>query len=125
MSEHLIQVRNLSMDFVRKRGFLGRSNRVVRALDGVDLAEIAITSGVKLTTGEGPAEAFRLEDVAGVSVVPDTATGEKCQRCWMILPEVGSGEDRAHEDLCHRCEDVVSRDAGAAPLAVNDETGAA
>ena len=95
------------------------------ALDGVDLAEIAITSGVKLTTGEGPAEAFRLEDVAGVSVVPDTATGEKCQRCWMILPEVGSGEDRAHEDLCHRCEDVVSRDAGAAPLAVNDETGAA
>jgi oligopeptide/dipeptide ABC transporter ATP-binding protein len=37
MSEHLIQVRNLSMDFVRKRGFLGRSNRVVRALDGVDL----------------------------------------------------------------------------------------
>jgi isoleucyl-tRNA synthetase len=86
------------------------------ALDGIDLAEIAITSAIALTTGEGPADAFRLEDVAGVSVMPGIAEGEKCQRCWMILPEVGSDAGREHDDLCHRCEDVVKRDAGAAPL---------
>jgi len=86
------------------------------ALQDVDLAEIAITSGVNLITGEGPADAFRLEDVAGVSVMPGIADGDKCQRCWMILPEVGSGSDREHDDLCHRCDDVVTRNAGASPV---------
>ena len=35
------------------------------------------------------------------------ADGEKCARCWKILPEVGSGNRR---DLCRRCESVL--DAG-------------
>tara|TARA_R110000824_G_scaffold118960_15_gene272320 strand:+ start:5646 stop:8627 length:2982 start_codon:yes stop_codon:yes gene_type:complete len=60
------------------------------AMAGVDLAEIAITSGGQLLDGDGPADAFRLDDVAGVSVVPKMADGKKCARSWKIMPEVGS-----------------------------------
>ena len=56
----------------------------------MDLAEIAITSGASLVAGEGPAEAFRLEDVPEVAVVFARAVGTKCARSWKILPEVGS-----------------------------------
>lgn len=60
------------------------------AMAGVDLAEISITSGGTLIDGEGPADAFRLDDVAGVAVVPKMASGKKCARSWKIMPEVGS-----------------------------------
>jgi len=61
-----------------------------RALEGVDLAEIAITSAASLEAGEGPADAFRIEEIPGVAVVFARATGNKCARSWKILPEVGS-----------------------------------
>jgi isoleucyl-tRNA synthetase len=60
------------------------------ALAGVDLAEVAITSAASLREGEGLAEAFRLDDVAGVAVVVERAQGRKCARSWKILPTVGS-----------------------------------
>jgi len=59
------------------------------ALEGLDLAEIAITSGASLVAGEGPADAFRLEDVPTVAVVFARAEGQKCARSWKILAEVG------------------------------------
>jgi isoleucyl-tRNA synthetase len=74
-------------------------------LDGADLAEIAITSGVTLLYAPAPEKAFRLDDVAEVGVVPGTADGAKCQRCWKVLPEVGS---HAHEGVCGRCSDAVA-----------------
>jgi isoleucyl-tRNA synthetase len=72
-----------------------------------DFAEIAITSQASLLAGEGPAEAFRLADVPGVAVEATLAEGDKCQRCWRVLPEV-------EEELCRRCTDAV---AGLAPAA--------
>ncbi len=60
------------------------------AMVGVDLAEISITSGGQLLDGEGPADAFRLDDVAGVAVVPKMAMGKKCARSWKIMLDVGS-----------------------------------
>ncbi|MFZ3034685.1 MAG: isoleucine--tRNA ligase [Parvibaculum sp.] len=60
------------------------------AMEGVDLAEIAITSGGQLLDGDGPADAFRLDDVAGVAVAPKMAEGKKCARSWKIMPDVGS-----------------------------------
>jgi isoleucyl-tRNA synthetase len=74
------------------------------ALKGLDLAEIAITSAAKLVVGEGPAGAFRLADVAGVAVVPALAEGQRCERCWKVLPEVASGG----KSLCRRCSEVVA-----------------
>lgn len=52
------------------------------ALSGVDLAEIGITSAIKVSDGEGPEDAFRLADVPGVAVVPERAGGVKCARSW-------------------------------------------
>ncbi len=62
---------------------------LLSALDGVDLGEVAITSAASLVAGEGPPDAFRLEDVPGVAVEPRRAEGSKCARSWKILPSVG------------------------------------
>jgi isoleucyl-tRNA synthetase len=66
---------------------------LLAALDGVDIAETAITSGATIATGEGPKDAFRLDDVAGVAVVFRPAQGRKCARSWKILSTVGSDPD--------------------------------
>ena len=67
--------------------------RYVVALEGQDLAEIAITSAIDVKQNEGPGEAFRLDDVPGVSVTPALAEGTRCARSWKVLPEVGSDPD--------------------------------
>ncbi|MCW5748399.1 MAG: isoleucine--tRNA ligase, partial [Alphaproteobacteria bacterium] len=77
----------------------------VAALAGLDVAEICITSAATLHEADAPAGAFTLPDVAGVGVVPAAADGQKCARCWQVLPEVGASS--RHPDLCHRCEDAV------------------
>jgi isoleucyl-tRNA synthetase len=77
----------------------------------VDLAEIAITSAATAESGAGPGDAFRVPDIAGAAVVFRTATGGKCARCWMILPEVGTLP--SHPDLCWRCADAVKGLPGA------------
>ncbi len=74
------------------------------ALDGVDFAEICITSDISIEPGEGPAEAFRLDEVPGVAVVPRRAEGRKCARSWRISPLVGADPDYP---------DVTPRDAEA------------
>ncbi len=76
------------------------------ALADLDLAELAITSGVTLETGEGPEGAFRLDDVPGVAVVPALAEGRKCKRSWKILPEVGTHP--VYKDLSLRDADAVA-----------------
>jgi len=78
---------------------------LIEAMAGLDLAEIAITSQARLIEGEGPADAFRLEDVPGVAVVPKLAEGRKCARSWKILPEVGSDPD--YPDLTPRDAEAV------------------
>ncbi|OKL42461.1 isoleucine--tRNA ligase [Pseudovibrio exalbescens] len=66
---------------------------LLAALEGLDMAEISITSQLTLSSEPTSAEAFRLEDVADVAVVPGLAEGKKCARCWKILPEVGTDAD--------------------------------
>ncbi|WP_373236598.1 isoleucine--tRNA ligase [Cohaesibacter celericrescens] len=66
---------------------------ILEAMKDVDLAEISITSQAELIAGDAPAGAFVLEDVAGIGVVPALAEGNKCQRSWKILPEVGTDPD--------------------------------
>ena len=70
------------------------------------LAEICITSQARLMDGEGPADGFRLEDVADVSVRPEKAAGRKCARSWKFSPEVGS--DERHPGLTLRDADAVA-----------------
>jgi isoleucyl-tRNA synthetase len=70
------------------------------AIVDADLAEICITSAATLVEGEGPADAFRLDDVRGVAVVPARAHGKKCARSWKISESVG--EDPQYPDVTPR-----------------------
>ncbi len=69
--------------------------------DPAYFADLCITSGVTLTTDPAPAGAFTLDDVADVAVIFAEADGTKCQRCWKILPDVGT---HSHPDVCGRCD---------------------
>jgi isoleucyl-tRNA synthetase len=60
------------------------------AIVDCDLAEVCITSAATLVEDEGPANAFRLADVAGVAVLPNLAEGTKCARSWKILHTIGA-----------------------------------
>jgi isoleucyl-tRNA synthetase len=72
----------------------------------IDLAETTITSVAHVSTGPAPAGAFRLDDVPDVAVAFAKSEGEKCARCWRVLPEVG--KSHAHPHLCLRCEKAVA-----------------
>jgi isoleucyl-tRNA synthetase len=77
---------------------------LLSAYDGLDAAELFITSGAVLSEGVAPASAFRLEgETSDVAVAPGAAEGAKCHRCWRILPEVADSE----AGLCGRCSDAV------------------
>ncbi len=59
-------------------------------LEEVALDEVCITSQLEL----------EYADVPGPRVDVRQAGGDKCERCWKVLPEVKEG-------LCHRCAEVV------------------
>jgi isoleucyl-tRNA synthetase len=75
--------------------------------NNVDLAEIAITSAASVELGEPGQSAFALPDVKGAAVRFRKAEGEKCDRCWRVLPEVAENEQKHHKHLCDRCVAVV------------------
>ena len=64
----------------------------LRAL-GEELRFVLMVSKVSVSEGEA------------LSIVVDKAEGEKCERCWHYLPDVGS--NTAHPCLCARCIDNV------------------
>ena len=75
------------------------------ALEGVDMAEVCITSGITIEpTGDVPEGAFSLPEVPGVAVTPAKAEGRKCARSWKISPLVGADPE---------FPDVTPRDAAA------------
>ncbi len=77
---------------------------LMKALEGQDFSEVCITSGITIEASAGPADAFRLPEVADVAVVPKLAEGVKCARSWRITTDVGSDPDYP---------DVSARDAAA------------
>ena len=81
-----------------------RDAQALADLKTVAFADICITSDLALTGDPSPAEAFRVPDIDGVGVVFEKAEGAKCQRCWKILPDVGS---HSHTDVCARCEKAL------------------
>jgi isoleucyl-tRNA synthetase len=79
---------------------------------GIDLAELCITSGAHLRGDAAPSGAYRSEDVPEVAVMVRAAEGDKCERCWQVLPDVGA--DPQHPRICGRCADAVGRHLAAA-----------
>jgi isoleucyl-tRNA synthetase len=84
---------------------------MVAAVQGVPLEDLCIVSAITLHTGAAPEDSFTLPDVPGVGVQVNLAAGEKCQRCWKVLPDVGS---HRHPMVCERCADAVDLIAAAA-----------
>ena len=76
-------------------------------LADIDLAELCITSAAKVRREPVPEDAFTLPDVPNVGARVSPALGNRCERCWRVLPEVGQVAD--HSDLCRRCAGVVDR----------------
>ena len=81
-----------------------RDAEVLAAVRSVPFADICITSAVVLTGDPMPEEAFRLPEIEGVGVVFETAEGQKCGRCWKILPDVGA---HSHAGVCGRCDEAL------------------
>lgn len=77
---------------------------VLALLRTLPLEDFFITSGLVLTGDPAPAEAFRMPEVDGITVVFEKAEGEKCQRCWKILPDVGQ---HGHDGVCDRCDKAL------------------
>ena len=73
----------------------------------VDLAELCLVSAGTAQTAAVPDDAFTLPDLPRIGVRVTLAAGERCERCWRVLPEVG--HVAGHPDLCQRCAEVVDR----------------
>jgi isoleucyl-tRNA synthetase len=98
-----------ALEKARASGLIGSSLQALLAvydpaghlLPNVDYAELAIVSGVTVYRQEPEGEVFTLAEAPDLAVKVIPAEGQKCQRCWKILPEVGTLP--AHHDLCKRC----------------------
>ena len=71
-------------------------------LDSIPFADICITSSIKLSLKSAPETAFSMEEIKGIKIDFQLASGEKCQRCWKILPEVS-----LKNPVCGRCNEAL------------------
>jgi isoleucyl-tRNA synthetase len=77
----------------------------LKALEGVDFAEVCITSDIAIEFGTPmPETAFRLPEAADVGVVVERARGVKCARSWRYFDPATASPD---------FPDVTPRDAQA------------
>lgn len=99
-----------ALEQARARGVIGSSLQAVPVVHFVrqsdqelaaefDMSELAITSSIRFSSAPAPADAFSLPEVGDVKVVFALAEGQKCARCWRILPEV--------DQICRRCAEAV------------------
>ena len=45
------------------------------------------------------------DDIANLRVLVESAVGDKCERCWMHDPSVGTGTE--HPTICNRCRENI------------------
>ena len=83
-----------------------RDTDAIQTLESVPFADLCITSAITLKADPAPDGAFTLDGAEdGIAVVFAKADGEKCQRCWKILPDVGS---HSHPGTCGRCDGALA-----------------
>jgi isoleucyl-tRNA synthetase len=71
-----------------------------------DLRFIFIVSSVSLLKDKKPDGSFVSENVEGLSIKIETASGEKCERCWVHETSVGSNSE--HPSICERCQKALA-----------------
>ena len=69
-----------------------------------DLNQLLIVSKVEVVSPDtkAPETAQTFEKL---TIEVTSATGETCERCWIVTEEVGADQD--HPTLCKRCASVV------------------
>ena len=70
-----------------------------------DLPALFIVSAVEAKGGGGGAASPNPDGAPPWRVQVEAAEGEKCERCWMVLPSVG--QNAAHPTLCGRCAAIL------------------
>ena len=70
-----------------------------------DLKSIFIVSQASLIKEETLSGAYESNDIEGLSILIEPATGEKCERCWVHDPSVGTSQE--HPTICKRCEENI------------------
>jgi isoleucyl-tRNA synthetase len=70
----------------------------------IDWAEICIVSQASIEFQSWP-ELLETKTDRRTFFSTALAEGNKCARCWKVLPEVG--KDKEHKDVCLRCADAV------------------
>ncbi|MBO7350643.1 MAG: isoleucine--tRNA ligase [Acetobacter sp.] len=76
---------------------------------GLDWSELAIVSYVEVLVSPISSSPYFEQDEGDIAVavpVVSVAEGEKCVRCWKVLPETGTCP--GYQGLCLRCVDVVA-----------------
>ena len=77
-------------------------SEIKQILSTLDLAEMCIVSDVEIKDiAEKTPSSMNFEE-EDIFVDISLAEGDKCQRCWTILPEVKDNQDH----LCSRCDNV-------------------
>ncbi len=74
-------------------------------LEQMPFADICITSDLTLSTEAAPSDAFTMAEIEGIAVSFVKAEGEKCGRCWKILPDAGT---HSHAGVCGRCDEALA-----------------
>jgi isoleucyl-tRNA synthetase len=81
--------------------------RDLRAL-GTDLRSLFIVSDFSVKPlAEAPADSLAAQERKDLRISVTKAEGEKCARCWVRSPELGS--DPARPDVCPRCAGILRR----------------
>lgn len=78
------------------------SSEIFNLFANIDIAEICITSDANIELFDEDHQKD-LNNEPHITVYP--AKGEKCVRCWKVLPEVSDHPDH----ICSRCDDVVNQ----------------
>jgi isoleucyl-tRNA synthetase len=74
--------------------------------NAADLKTLTQVAELSITNQQAPLDQpLTAQEISGLHVQVDKATGEKCVRCWFTLPSVG--QDSKHPHICHRCLQVL------------------
>jgi len=72
-----------------------------------DLRTVFIVSQAVLVKGSKSPAAFESNDINGVSILVEPATGDKCERCWIHDTSVGTNLEKS--TICDRCQDALAQ----------------
>lgn len=81
----------------------GEMAEFLHAIPADELAALCIVS--KLRVIEGAGEGMPGENLEGIQIAIERASGDKCERCWMYVDSIG--QNSKHPTLCARCAEVV------------------